>query len=47
MRCFMRLTELVDKNTITVIDLETTGLDCTRDYIIEVGAVKIGGGGTK
>lgn len=39
----MRLTELVDKNTITVIDLETTGLDCSRDYIIEVGAVKIDG----
>lgn len=39
----MRLTELVGKNTITVIDLETTGLDCSRDYIIEVGAVKIDG----
>ena len=39
----MRLTELVEKNTITVIDLETTGLDCIQDYIIEVGAVKIDG----
>lgn len=39
----MHLTELIDKNTITVIDLETTGLDCMRDCIIEVGAVKIGG----
>ena len=39
----MRLTELIDRNIITVIDLETTGLDCMRDYIIDVGAVKIGG----
>ena len=39
----MHLTEVIDRNIITVIDLETTGLDCTQDYIIEVGAVKIGG----
>lgn len=39
----MRLTELIDRDIITVIDLETTGLDCIQDYIIEVGAVKIGG----
>ena len=39
----MRLMELIDKNTITVIDLETSGLDCMRDYIIDVGGVKIGG----
>ena len=39
----MRLTELIDRNIITVIDLETTGLDCIQDYIVEVGAVKIGG----
>ena len=40
---YMHLTEVIDRNIITVIDLETTGLDCTQDYIIEVGAVKIGG----
>lgn len=40
----MRLTELIDRDIITIIDLETTGLDCIQDYIIEVGAVKIGGG---
>ena len=39
----MHLTELIDENIITIIDLETTGLDCTRNYIIEVGGVKIGG----
>ena len=39
----MHLTEVIDRNIITVIDLETTGLDCTQDYIIEVDAVKIGG----
>lgn len=39
----MHLTEVIDSDIITVIDLETTGLDCTQDYIIEVGAVKIGG----
>lgn len=39
----MHLTEVIDRNIITVIDLETTGLDCTQNYIIEVGAVKIGG----
>lgn len=39
----MHLMELIDKNTITVIDLETSGLDCMRDYIIDVGGVKIGG----
>ena len=39
----MRLTELIDRDIITVIDLETTGLDCIQDYIIEVDAVKIGG----
>lgn len=39
----MHLTELIDKNSIAVIDLETTGLDCMRDCIIDVGAVKIGG----
>ena len=25
----------------TVVDLETTGWDCTHDYIIEVGAIKV------
>ena len=40
---YMHLTEVIDSDIITVIDLETTGLDCTQDYIIEVGAVKIGG----
>lgn len=40
---YMHLTEVIDRNIITVIDLETTGLDCTQNYIIEVGAVKIGG----
>lgn len=40
----MHLMELIDKNTITVIDLETSGLDCMRNYIIDVGGVKIGGG---
>lgn len=39
----MHLMELIDKNIITVIDLETTGLDCMLDYIIDVGGVKIGG----
>ena len=39
----MRLTELIDRDIITVIDLETSGLDCMRDYIIDVGGVKIGG----
>lgn len=39
----MHLMDLIDKNTITVIDLETTGLNCMRDHIIDVGAVKIGG----
>ena len=36
----MHLMELIDKNTITVIDLETSGLYCMRDYIIDVGGVK-------
>ena len=39
----MHLIELIEKNTITVIDLETTGLDCKKDYIIDIGAVKIDG----
>ena len=25
----------------TVVDLETTGWDCTHDYMIEVGAIKV------
>ena len=38
------LKELIESKTIVVVDLETTGLDRNRDYIIEVGAVKIENG---
>lgn len=31
----------ISKDTFVVVDLETSGLDKNRDYIIEVGAVKI------
>ena len=39
----MHLIELIEKNTIAVIDLETTGFDYLHDYIIDVSVVKIGG----
>lgn len=39
----MHLIELIEKNTITIIDLETTGLNCKNDHIIDIGAVKIKG----
>ena len=39
----MHLIELIEKNTIAVIDLETTGFDYIHDYIIDVSVVKIGG----
>lgn len=32
------------KDRFVVVDLETTGLDVNRDYIIEIGAVKIENG---
>ena len=32
---------LIKTRKFVVFDLETTGLDCNRDYIIEIGAVKI------
>ena len=35
------LKQLIESKTIVVVDLETSGLDKNRDYIIEVGAVKI------
>lgn len=38
------LKEIIENNTIVVVDLETSGLDKNRDYIIEVGAVKIENG---
>lgn len=39
----MNLIELIDKNRIVAVDLETTGLNCGKDYIVEIGAVKIEG----
>lgn len=38
------LKQLIEQRTIVVFDLETSGLDKNRDYIIEVGAVKITNG---
>lgn len=38
------LKELIENKSIVVVDLETSGLDKNRDYIIEVGAVKIKNG---
>jgi DNA polymerase-3 subunit alpha (Gram-positive type) len=35
------LSELIKTQKFVVVDLETTGLDKNRDYIIEIGAVKI------
>lgn len=35
------LSELIKNKKIVVVDLETTGLDPNRDFIIEIGAVKI------
>lgn len=40
----MNLIELIETNSIVAVDLETTGLNCGKDYIIEIGAVKIEGG---
>ena len=39
----MHLIELIEKNSIVAVDLETTGLNCGKDYIIERGAVRIEG----
>ena len=39
----MNLIELIDTNSIVAVDLETTGLNCGQDYIIEIGAVRIEG----
>lgn len=39
----MNLIELIETNSIVAVDLETTGLNCGKDYIIEIGAVKIEG----
>lgn len=39
----MNLIELIDTNSIVAVDLETTGLNCRQDYIIEIGAVRIEG----
>lgn len=38
------LKELIESKSIVIVDLETSGLDINRDYIIEVGAVKIENG---
>lgn len=38
------LKEVIKNNAIVVVDLETSGLDTNRDFIIEVGAVKIENG---
>lgn len=35
------LSELIKTKKFVVVDLETTGLDTHKDYIIEIGAVKI------
>lgn len=39
------LSELIKTKKFVVVDLETTGLDTNREYIIEIGAVKIENGG--
>ena len=39
----MNLIEFIEKNRIVAVDLETTGLNCRKDNIIEIGAVKIEG----
>lgn len=39
----MNLIELIERNSIVAVDLETTGLNCGKDYIIEIGAVRIEG----
>ena len=39
----MNLIQLIETNRIVAFDLETTGLNCRQDYIIEIGAVKIEG----
>lgn len=41
------LKELIENNTIVIVDLETSGLDRNRDFILEVAAVKIENGEIK
>ena len=35
------LSELIKTKKFVVVDLETTGLDTSKDHIIEIGAAKI------
>lgn len=35
------LDQMLENNTMVIVDLETSGLDRNLDYIIEIGAVKI------
>ena len=39
----MNLIQLIEKNPVVVINLETTGLNYACDTIVDIGAVKIGG----
>lgn len=39
----MHLKDLIEKHTLVALDLEMTGMDCEKDRIIEIGAVKIQG----